>query len=235
MKTVEIWPACPITYDEKKYNYKIETIAVKVFEKETGNTIFCILSPTFIKQIKDNEFIVHYPDSLESDVFHLKHLEYQETTKNLKVIYQKEYQPKRSAGRIKEIDDLFFLESWLETTLYNAKTKKELTLEDSKIKEQLEENGEISLIGTVKIEEKDVLKMIIDQETLEFDGFYSRLQDRYIPIKKQSNNFLENYNDTVEEEIIKYLELLEIQEKDYNERNNQKAILVLKKHLTNKK
>ena len=77
--------------------------------------------------------------------------------------------------------------------------------------------------------------MIVNQETLEFDGFYSRLQDRYIPIKKQSDNFLENYNHTVEEEIIKYLELLEIQEKDYNERKNQKALLVLKKHLTNKK
>ena len=77
--------------------------------------------------------------------------------------------------------------------------------------------------------------MYIDKNTLEFDEFYSQEQERMIPIIKENHDFLINYSTTLEKEIIKYLELLEFYQEEYQKERDQKAEQVLRNHFTRKK
>ena len=91
------------------------------------------------------------------------------------------------------------------------------------------------LKAIINIENADTLTLLINSNTLEFNGFYSNLQDRYIAIKRnKDNNFIDDYNQTLEKEILTYIRILKQQEIFYQEQSNQKAEQILQKYLTKK-
>lgn len=228
----------PITYDEEKYSYEIinkTTGIIRFFDKKNDTTICCVLLPNLIKQIKEDEFIVIYPKEMEN-YFLFQHIKYDNSTKKTNIIFEKEFKSKSSIiGSVMELEEIFIIETWLETTIYNSKTKRTLTLEDSEITKLTNEYQTTHLKGRINIDEKDILTMYIDKNTLEFDGFYSQEQERMIPIIKESQDFSMNYSITLEKEIIKYLELLELYQEEYQKERDKKAEQVLSIHLAKKK
>lgn len=240
LKTELIWETTPIIYNDKKYSYEIlENGHVKLFDKQTNNPIFNVYSPIFIKEIKTDEFIVVYPASDKTDYqFILQHIKYDNLPK---ILYQQQYTSKKSIGEISSKKDVYIMEGFLETTLYNTTTNKSITLENTEITEiKNKELKDTYLQGNmdidVDLDEKDHLTMYIDLSILEFNGFYSELQDRFIPIiPKENHCFLENFNITLQKEVLKYIEILEEYEKSYHKKTSKKASQILSKKLTHKK
>lgn len=234
----EYWYKRPITYDNKKYVIESTKEYLRILDKKNNTIILEVTYPVIVKQVSDNEFITVDKSPKEEDyMFVFRHIQYEEESMTSEIIYEKEYKSKSIVGKIRLVDDIAIMESYLETSLYNYKTRKSLTLESSTIlKDENEEKPELQfpylkypfLIGRVNIEEKDLLTMYIDKETLEFDGFYSRVQDRIIPVNQDnSHRFEENYKDTMQIEVIKYLRLLEeiknYYEDKYNKASDEKA------------
>lgn len=247
----EYWYYNPITYDKNKYSYEIvdKTIGdFRLFEKNMNQTIFYSSYITMLEQINTNEFVVIYPEDgkLDSEVI-FEHFCYNEQNKKTKTIFKQKYNAKSTINpseQIRKVNDVYVLDGFLDTTIYNPKTRKNLSLEKLEIfNESYTDNQQKHyLIGNITIEVdndyyfKDNLTMYININTLEFNGFCSRIQgERFIPIIKNTNkDFITNYNDTVEEEVVKYLELLEEQEEHYQEQSLKKAKQILIKKLTSK-
>lgn len=211
LKNEFIWDSTPIIYNSKKYAYKIlENDYIRLYEINTNKTIFELYAPIFIKEIRPDEFIIVYPSSIKIGYeFILQH------QKQDKIIYQKKYIAKSKFGEITQIDDIYLLEGFFETILYNTITNKEVILENTKVTEVMEKEltekylqGKMDIVTTFK--EQDNLFMYINTDTLEFNGFYSELQDRFIPIIiNKDKTFKENLTITINEEVIKYIKLLE--------------------------
>lgn len=237
LKSDIIWNSTPIIYNDQKYTYKLSSDGyIKLLNKNTNQTIFNIYSPIFIKEIRPDEFIVVYPFSEKSDYqFILTHI------KNNKVVYEKQYTSKSIIGEITEINNIYIMEGFLETTLYNTINNKSLTLEDTEITEiKNKELKSTYLQGDmdvdIDLDKKDHLTMYINTSTLEFDGFYSELQDRFISIiKNKTNTFKDNLNITIEQEVLKYIEILEEYENLYHHQRIKKATQILSKKLNQKK
>ena len=210
---------------------------VRISDKQNDTTICCILLPDMIKQITENEFITIYPKEIGKDyVFLFQHIKYDNFTKKTNIIFEQEFKSKSSVlATYQEIDGIFIIEEYLRTTIYNAKNKKSLILEDSKITKLNDDDEKHYLKGVIDIEGKDILTMYIDKNTLEFEEFYSQEQGRIIPIIKEGNDFLTNYSSTLEKEVVKYLELLELYQEEYQKTRNKHAEQVLRNHLTKKK
>lgn len=230
----EYWYQRPITYDNKKYIIESTAEYLRILDRKNNTIILEVTYPVIVKQVSDNEFITVDKSPKEKDyMFVFRHIQYDKESMTSEIIYEKEYKSKSAVGKIRLVDDIAIMESYLETSLYNYKTRKSLTLESSTIlKDENEEKPELQfpylkypyLIGRVNIEEKDLLTMYIDKETLEFDGVYSRVQDRIIPVNQDnSHQFEENYKDTIKKEVIKYLKLLEEIKKYYEEKSDKKA------------
>ncbi len=237
MLVTKEWFDAQFTYDDAKYNHTEDNQGF-LYLKDiiTGTTIFKGKYPSLIKQINKNEFIINDRETTNRSCL-FKHLLYNEEKQNIEVIFKHKYEGKNYLGTINILDDIYIMESLLETALYNANTKKELTLRNTTITLENDEEGKIDLIATIKIKkdsEEDVLTAIIDKDTLEFDGFYSRLQQRYIPLIQENNDFKLNYVQTVNQEVLYYLYRIEQQEQYYNQESDRKARLALRKIKRNK-
>ncbi len=243
MLVTKKWYMSPITYEDEKYTYMDdEKRRLYLIDKKTGTIIFEGECPSLIRQIKDHEFIIidvktaNPEESYPQRNYFFKHLQYNEENQTTQVIYEHKYQPQNYLGTIKNIEDIYIIGSLLETTLYNVNTKKELTLENATITEEKDEDGHIHLVATIEIENRlelsniDILTLIVEKDTLEFDGFYSRLQQRYIPLIQKNNDFKLNYKQTVSAAVLYYLYQLEQQEQYYNQESYQKARETLRKY-----
>ena len=192
------WYNKPIIYDNQKYILDLDNDKVKIIDKKINHIILTSFYPVIIKQVADNEFIVveSLSDKLDYQYI-LKHIQYNGETKMSQTIYRSKYKSKNLDEEIRLIDDLFILEGYLDTTIYNPKTRKSLTLTNTKIIEQPAHLKSNYIISQTNIEGKDYLTMCLNKDTLESEQLYSRLQDRVIPITKiLDNNFTYNYKNT---------------------------------------
>lgn len=247
MITTKFWHERPITFDEDKYIVEVTYPISKLLliDKESYTLISKVSCPGFILQTGEYEFVT--ADMIKPDTYRFQHLSYSKEKSKTEVLFSKDYTPRSNiTGSIKIINDVFIITSWLETTLYNSTTRKSLTLKNSKIqslsdtKESLDQNEYYNpddyLIAKIKVEPTDYtynydIKMTdyliskINKKSLEFDEFYSTEQDRIIPINTEAehSSFESRFHKTVEEEVIKYLELLSKKEDYYQDYITKKA------------
>lgn len=237
LPTTSYWHTIPITYNQTKYfheeNSEINEI-IHIKEKKTNNTIFSILSPILIDQITENEFITAaYKNKIPDNNFVFQHLYYDNNTNHIKQLFVTSYQS--PSQKITTINHLYLLNEYTKTIIYNPIQKKSLILETTNITEFPLQETTPYLKAIINIENADTLTLLINSNTLEFNGFYSNLQDRYIAIKRnKDNNFIDDYNQTLEKEILTYIRILKQQEIFYQEQSNQKAEQILQKYLTKK-
>lgn len=239
----EYWFNRPITYNKDKYLLETNTKGVTIIDKKTDNIVFQNEYISMIKQINNTEFIAIAIENLPTREAIFYHLNYNETTNKTEILFANIYKYKSLITTYRELENIYIMDSFLDTTLYNPTTKESLTLEDSTIYNDIYTNNEGNsyISGKVKITTDsfnskfyDDLIMLIDTSTLEFNEFYSTKQDRIILLSPdEAHNFIDSFNTKVETEIIKYLEILEEQEKLYREQLNNKALnkLIKKKEL----
>lgn len=250
----EYWFNRPITYNKDKYILETNTNGVIIKDKKTDNIVFKHGYISMIKQISNTEFIAIVISNQEKRETIFYHFEYNELTNKTAFLYQNKYNYKRLINTYREMNNLYIMESFLKTTMYNPNTKKSLTLEDSTISDELYREGtfpsnelcidykdifyikakvQIRLDSSIRSYYDDLI-MLINTNTLEFNEFYSTKQNKIIEINRNSNvNFIDNYNETIKTDIISYLELLKKEEELQREQLHKKAInkLIKKKEL----
>lgn len=239
----EYWFNRPITYNKDKYILETNTNGVTIKDKKTDNIVFKHGYISMIKQINSTEFIAIAIEGLPKREATFYHFEYNELTNKTEILFENTYKYKSLKTTYREINDLYIMDSYLETTIYNPNTRKALTLEDSTIANEIYANdtGNYYIPGKVKVtldsfisEFYDDLIMLINTNTLEFDEIYSTKQNRNILLSQTENNqFIDNYNETIETNIISYLELLKKEKEVQREELHRKAInkLIKKKEL----
>lgn len=235
----EYWFNRPITYNKDTYLLDTNTNGVTIKDKKTDNIVFKHGYISMIKQINSTEFIAIAIEGLPKREATFYHLNYNELTNKTEILFENTYKYKSLKTTYREINDLYIMDSYLETTIYNPNTRKALTLEDSTISNEIYANdtGNYYIPGKVKVtldsftsEFYDDLIMLINTNTLEFDEIYSTKQNRNILLTQTENNqFIDSYNLTIETEIRKYLDQLKEQEKIYREQLNNKALNYLTK------
>lgn len=246
MKTKKNWYGRPIILNEDKFfhqNYKEDKEeGVIILNKKNHQIIFKVENPEIIKQINDNEFIIiSQGKDIANRKFIFKHIHYNKENNIINTLYEKEYEAKNYRGSFDILDNTIVMNSFLKTTIYNAKTRKSLTLKYlDRVSIKQDEYCNKYLQGKIEIENEDELKdyltIAIDINTLEFNGFYSQQQDRFISIiEKDKNDFMTNFNITIKKEVLKYLDLLSIQKEIYQEESNRKAEEIVRKKLIKQK
>lgn len=238
----EYWFNRPITYNQDKYILDTNTNGVTIKDKKTDNIVFKHGYISMIKQINSTEFIAIAIEGLPKREATFYHLNYNELTNKTEILFENTYKYKSLKTTYREINDLYIMDSYLETTIYNPNTRKALTLEDSTIANEIYANntGNYYIPGKVKVtldsftsEFYDDLIMLINTNTLEFNEIYSTKQNKIIEIKNTATYFIDNYNETIENNIISYLELLKKEKEVQREELHKKAInkLIKKKEL----
>lgn len=233
MRKTTIWYNRKITLDEDKYYYRELSNPegyLEIIDKETNNKVFGMSCPGFILQVNDNTFIT--TDWMNEDTYKFQCLQYKNEfgKSSIKTIYEKYYKPMNIIdGSVDIINNVAIIRSWLDITIYNYKENKALTIEGLNIISKIQEDNKDYLLATIEIEDaKDYLTLGIDMDTLEFSGFYSRMQDRFIPIiRNYKSPFLDNFNITLQKEIVKYIE-------NFEKERDKRAIETVKKTLRKK-
>ena len=193
------------------------------------------------KQINDNEFVVIIYSTYKSEV-EFYHIEHNELTGQNEIIFRNKYSYKRLIDNHREINSIYIMDSYLQTTIYNPNTRKVLTLENSIIYNEVYKscNEDISYIPAkvkvrLNIEYYDELIMLINMNTLEFEEIYSTKQKKEFDVEKVDNvDFITTYNQIIENKIMDYLKKLELEEKYLKETENDKALnYLVKKKIKN--
>jgi len=227
----------PITYDKDKYLLETNLKYMILRNKKNNEIIIKGDNIWMVKQINDNEFIaITYEIHKKSEVT-FYHVEHNELNGENRIIFRNQYKYKRLIDNHREINSIYIMDSYFQTTLYNPNTRKALTLENSIIYNEVYSNcdEDISYIpAKVKVilnnEYSDELIILINMNTLEFEEFYSTKQKKEFDINKLENiEFITAYNQIIENKIIDYLKKLELEEKYLKETENNKALNYLVK------
>lgn len=198
--------------DKSEYDLSI----IELYDKD--NNLVCRFGfPEYLRQLSDNRFV---SISLGHE-FYFSVFDYFKEGK--KTIYAQNFTELDLPNMI--IGDTFILENIPNdldkhdqtTTLYNCKSGKYFSDSNLKVVKTTLDNNEEFLLGTKTITEGNVadkLTMLINPDSLEADGFYSELQDRYIKIKENDGTtFDKDYNvrlvETLVEEVYPYLTILD--------------------------
>lgn len=192
---------------------------MKLYDKD--NNLVCRFGfPKYLRQISDNRFVSisvgHEFCFAVFDYF----------KEGNKTIYEQDFTELDLPNMI--IGDTFILENTPHTikncdkhdqttTLYNCKSGKYFEDDNLKVVKTTLDNNEEYFLGIKTVREggvTDELTMLINPDSLEADGFYSKLQDRYIKIKENDGiTFDKDYNvrlvETLVEEVYPYLAILD--------------------------
>lgn len=201
---------------------------VVISDKEIDNNLFFVPNPDMILQVSDNEFLVSFRSS-DND-FQFQHLYYNRDELSMNVKYVKKYSSV-DLGNIRLKNNLVIIEEDGNVAFYNYKTGKSLELSDIKIIDSSLLDDNSCVLCKIDIRERESIIFVVNSEVLEFDSFYSKLQNRYIKvIDDKEINFRERFAITLENEIYKYLEYIE----EYEEfMINKKIDRVCKKLIKN--
>ena len=200
--------------------YKIKDISehniIRLYDKD-DNKVLDFLCLKYLRQLSDNRFV----SISAGPEWHFEVFDYYKTGNN--IIYKQDFTELDLPNII--IRDTFILENIpynsdkhdQTTTLYNCKSGKYFRDSNLKVVKTTLDNNEELLLGTKTITEgetTDKLTMLINPDSLEADGFYSQLQDRYIKIKENDGiTFDKDYNvrlvETLVEEVYPYLTILD--------------------------
>lgn len=254
----DIYNNCLITLDENKYSFRyLENIkgisgtelvllssymgnndfectycfsnfGAMISDNENGNNLFFVPNPDMILQVSDDEFLVSFRCSLEE--FQFQHLYYNRDEFSMNVKYVKKYSSV-DFGNIRLKNNLVIIEEDDNVTIYNYKTSKNLELGDIKIIDSSLLDDNSCVLCKIDIRERETIIFAVNSELLEFDSFYSKLQNRYIKvIDDKEIGFSDRFTITLENEIYKYLEYIE----EYEEfMINKKIDRVCKKLIKN--
>lgn len=204
-------------YDKDKFRLSQDELSGEyIFSTEDRNFIYSSRNLHYLKQVSNDEFVIinHLPAVNEYAFYYFKH------DKNNELIYSKRFTEFDNPDDI-IIKDTFILENKKTnvTNVYNRSTKNHFAMEGFKaIKTDIVDDNNVPYIMGIKTitegETTDKLTMLINPDSLEADGFYSELQDRYIKIKENDGTtFDKDYNvrlvETLVEEVYPYLTILD--------------------------
>ena len=204
-------------YDKDKFRLSQDELRGEyIFSTEDRNFIYSSRNLHYLKQVSNDEFVIidHLPAVNEYAFYYFKH------DKNNELIYSKRFTEFDNPDDI-IIKDTFILENKKTNVpnVYNCSTKNHFAMEGFKaIKTDIVDNNNVPYIMGIKTitegETTDKLTMLINPDSLEADGFYSELQDRYIKIKENDGTtFDKDYNvrlvETLVEEVYPYLTILD--------------------------
>lgn len=204
-------------YDKDNFRLSQDELSGEyIFSTEDRNFIYSSRNLHYLKQVSNDEFIIidHLPAVNEYVFYYFKH------DKNNELIYSKRFTEFDNPDDI-IIKDTFILENKKTnvTNIYNCSTKNHFAMEGFKaIKTDIVDDNNVPYIMGIKTitegETTDKLTMLINPDSLEADGFYSQLQDRYIKIKENDGiTFDKDYNvrlvETLVEEVYPYLTILD--------------------------
>lgn len=204
-------------YDKDNFRLSQDELSGEyIFSTEDRNFIYSSRNLHYLKQVSNDEFVIidHLPAVNEYVFYYFKH------DKTNELIYSKRFTEFDNPDDI-IIKDTFILENKKTnvTNIYNCSTKNHFAMEDFKaIKTDIVDDNNVPYIMGTKIvaerETTDKLTMLINPDSLEIDGFYSELQDRYIKIKENDGTtFDKNYNvrlvETLVEEVCPYLKAID--------------------------
>lgn len=205
-------------------DYKIKDdgdriIPIMELYDKNDNLVCGFVALEYLKQLSDNRFVyISLGHAFDFAVFDY----FKEGNKTIKTIYKQDFTELDLPNMI--IGDTFILENtpytkknWDKhdqtTTLYNCKSGKYSSDSNLKVVKTTLDNNEEYFLGIKTVREgsvTDELTMLISPDSLEADGFYSKLQDRYIKIKENDGTtFDKDYNvrlvETLVEEVYPYL------------------------------
>ena len=189
---------------------------VSIFCDKDDKVIYVGSSVHYFKPVSDNSFIIIFY-SKSRKVYTFEKIKVIDSSFNEE--YKCEFTEFDSVDDI-TIDDTFILENKNDniTTLYNSSNDRLIGQEDFKVDRHnivKDENGKKYLLGIERVSLDDItdeFSMLIDLDTLETQGFYSSLQKRYIPIRKNDNtaiakSYVTRYADTEVIEVLSYMSL----------------------------
>lgn len=200
-------------YDTEMFKLK-RNGEVSIFCDKDDRVIYMGASICYFKKVGDSSFIIIFY-SKARNVYTFEKVRI--TDSSFEEEYKCDFTEFDSIDDI-TIDNTFILENENNnsTTLYNVANDVLMGQEDFKVgKENFieDENGKKYLLGVEKVSLDDItdeLSMLIDLDTLETQGFYSSLQNRYIPIRKNDNttiakSYVARYADTEVLEVLPYM------------------------------
>ena len=224
---------CLVMIDENKYDLYLaneQDNNVYIYDKE--NKKINILNNTTIDvllQINENEFLAGFV--LENNKAKFAHLFRDEKSGKFTFKYNKIYN-KLDNNNFLISDDVVIIREEAKTTIYNYKNNKTLELNDLQIIGTTKELENTYLNGIIPVGNLETLVMCINVKNLEFDRFYSTMQDRYISVIDGEEPYKHRLGLTLEKEVYKYAEYIEeITEYEHNNKiyNAQKKLIKNKK------
>ena len=189
----------------------------------------------FLKQIKENELISISYDK-EKEIYEFNHL------KDDIIIFHKLF---TEFDKMKVNDNIFVLENKNEnfTIVYNSDDSNYFGLEDFTVVDNniiKDKNEESYLLGTLKVncnETLDEVMFLLNLKTMQTNGFYSKLQDRYIKVKTNDGTAIDKIYEvllieTIVDDIYRYVETLD---KERSQKEKEKFKVIMKTLLDNEK
>lgn len=223
---------CLIMIDENEYKVNLlrgEQNSMYILDKGSQKYLMCLFSNLHaLFQINEKEFIVSYKE--HDGTYKLKHLKSDEKSLMLPSVFEKAYN--NSDNNFLISHNVVIVKNNNETTVYNYKSGNVLSIENLNIIGTKMIDEKFYLIANIKVGNIENLVTYIDANSLEFEEFYSMLQDRFVKVIEDKNlDFRNRLGMTLENEVYKYVEYIEA----YEEETLSEKIIAICKKLEKKK